>query len=401
MLDSVTQKEKTLLRISDLERRYTEEVLQSQFRNSRSSGVIQRLEERFAAVFGVRYAIALCNGTAALHTALHAVGVQPQDEVIVPPLTMMSTTFGVLHAGATPVYADVHPKTFTLDPAQLEAKITSKTKAIMTVSLYGCPPDMDPILQIARKHKIAVVEDNAQCVLGYYKGKIVGSMSGMASYSFQNSKHIGCGEGGMLITDDEDLALKARRFSCLGYAAIGAQSGKSRAPKAALQDPAYERHICLGWNYRIAESAAAIALGQAERIHELVAKRRQSAALFAKAHLGCSWLTPQELPADGRHAYWTYALKLEERAGLTWHQFRDKYVELGGDGIYAAWMINYLEPVLRGKTMGNQTLVKGLCPVAESLQPRLLQFKTNYLDLELAREKADALTRTIKFFDKG
>jgi perosamine synthetase len=387
------------LRISELEKKYVDEVLQNQFSNSRSGAWIRRLEETFANTFGVRYAIALCNGTATLHTALDAVGVQPKDEVIVPPLTMMSTTFCVLHAGAIPVYVDVHPKTFTLDPEKIEKSITSRTRAIITVSLYGCPPDMDPILAIAKKHHLAVIEDNAQCFLGYYRKKIIGSMSTMASYSFQNSKHLSCGEGGMLITDDESLALKARRFSCLGYVGLGAASGKSKITRKTIQDPTYERHASLGWNYRMAEPAAAIALAQTERIHELVERRQHIAALFAKAHQGCTWLTPQVLPVEGRHAYWTYALKLESRPGLTWHQFRDKYVELGGDGIYSAWMINYLEPVLRGKTLGEQPFANGLCPVAESLQPRLLQFKTNYMDLRLAEEKASVLTKTIQFFE--
>ena len=204
----------------------------------------------------------------------------------------------------------------------------------------------------------------------------------------------------MLITDDEALAQKARRFSCLGYAGIGAASGKSKITRKDIQDPAYERHASLGWNYRMGEPAAAIALAQTERIQDLVERRQQVAALFAKAHQGCSWLTPQVLPAEGTHAYWTYVLKLEDRPGVSWHGFRDKYVELGGDGIYSAWMINYLEPVLRGKTMGKQTFAQGLCPISESLQPRLLQFKTNYMDRRVAEEKAAVLTKTIQYFEK-
>jgi perosamine synthetase len=240
------------------------EMLASQFRNSQSGGMNRRLEERFAEAFGVKYAIAQVNGTATLHTALAAVGVQAGDEVIVPPLTMMATCFAVLQTNAVPVFADVHPTMFTIDPASIEKAITNKTKAIITVSLFGLSPDMDPIMALAKKHNLAVIEDNAQCFLGYYKGRVVGSIGHMASYSFQISKHLTAGEGGMLITNDESLALKARRFGNLGYASIGASSGKGKVSRDAIQDPAYERHIMVGWNYRMPEPSAAIALAQTE-----------------------------------------------------------------------------------------------------------------------------------------
>jgi perosamine synthetase len=385
------------LRLGDLERKYLEEVLQSQFRNSRSGGMIRRLEERFAAAFGVRYAIALCNGTATLHTALGAFGIGPGDEVIVPPLTMMSTTFCVFHAGATPVYADVDPRTFTIDPAGIEALITPRTRAIIPVSLYGCPPDMAPIWELARKHRLHVLEDNAQCFLGKYRGKILGSVSDMSSYSFQISKHLAAGEGGMIITDSEDLALKARRFSCLGYGSLGAAAGKSKIARQSIQDPGYERHVSIGWNYRMPEPAAAIALAQTERIDELVELRRRNAGVYAQALGNCRWLSPQAMPPDSVHTYWTYALKLD-RDDIPWRQWRDRYVESGGDGVYAAWQINYLEPVLRGKKIGSQTMTQGLCPVAESLQPRLFQLKTNYFDSREAERQGEALAKTIKSF---
>ena len=388
----------TLSRVSDLETAYVMEVLRTQFRNRAAGTMVYRLEQKFASTFGAKYAIAQVNGTTTLHTALVAAGIEPGDEVIVPPLTMMSTCFAVLHAGAIPVFADVHPQTYTIDPEKIKSCITERTKAMITVSLYGLPPDMDPIMEIAGQNRLHVIEDNAQCFLGYYKGKVAGSIGHLASYSFQISKHLTSGEGGMLITSDEGMAEKARRFGTLGYASIGAASKKGKVTKEVIQDPNYERHISVGWNYRMSEPAAAIALAQTERILELVAMRANVAAMYADAHAGCRWLIPQLVLAGCQHAWWTYALKLESGGKIGWHEFRKKYMELGGDGIYAAWKLNYLEPVLRGKTLRRQPFEIGLCPVSESLQPNLLQFKTNYLDLEVAKLKAEALAKTIRFF---
>jgi perosamine synthetase len=385
-------------RVTELEAQYVQEVLENQFSNSRYGEFIRRLEEGFAKRFGVRYAVAQVNGTATLHSALVAAGVGVGDEVIVPPLTMMSTTFSVLQAGAVPVFADVDPSTFTIDPVSIGACITPKTKAIITVSLFGLPPDMDPIMELATGHDLCVIEDNAQCFLGYYKNRIAGSIGHMASYSFQISKHLTCGEGGVLISDDEDIAERARRFGSLGYASVGADASKAKVTREEIQDPAYERHAVLGWNYRISDLSAAVALAQTERIEELVARRGLNANLYAEAHQGCSWLRPQVVPDNCVHSWWTYPLRLESKGKFDWRYFRKKYIDFGGDGIYAAWKPNYLEPVLRGHKLGFQSFEGGLCPVAESLQPKLLLFKTNYMDSERAERQAEALKDTIDFF---
>lgn len=357
--------------------------------------MIRRLEARFAKTFHSRYAIAMCNGTATLHAALAAVGVKPGDEVIVPPLTMMSTTFAVLHAGATPVFADVDPDTWTLDPTDVARKVSRKTKAILPVALYGCPPSLDELHRIARARKIAVIEDNAQAVLATYRSHILGSESTFASFSFQNSKALAAGEGGILITSDRALAQSARRFAGLGFGVLGASRVSKAGSQRLKEDPAYERHVSIGWNYAISEPSAAIALAQTERIQEIASQRLAVAALWRIAHQGCSWLIPQSVPAQSQHAYWTYALLLAKHAPVDWQEFHDTFLRCGGDALYAAWQLNYLEPVLIGKRMGRVSYRRGLCPVAESLQPRLLQFKTNMLELSEARAQARALRRAI------
>lgn len=389
-------------RIADREAAYVREVLDSQFRTSAGSSMTQRLEQLFAERFDSRFAISFNNGTATMHAALAAAGVGPGDEVIVPPLTMASTTFAVLHAGAAPVFADVDPHLWTIDPASIAQCITPRTKAIIPVSIYGLSPDMDPIMALAQQHNLFVLEDDAECFLGYYQGKVVGSIGHASSFSFQSSKHITSGEGGMIVTNDEELAGAIRRFGSLGYAAVGAGAGKGKITRQTIQSPDYARHASLGFNYRLPELCAAVALAQMERLDELVAVRLNAAACYAQAVAGCTWLTPQAVPSGYGHSYWTYVLKLEAEHELSWYQFRDRYLELGGDGIYAAWRLTYLEPAFLGQSFAPdqwQHLQPGLCPVAESLQPQLLQFKTNYYDPARAEHAAEVLAKTIAYFN--
>ena len=396
-------------RVSDKEREYVLQVLDTQFKSSAGSRMTKRLEEAFAEKFNVKYAISFINGTATMHAALAAAGIGPGDEVIVPPLTMSSTAFVVMHANAVPVFADIDPKTFTIDPADIKKKITKYTRAIIPVAIYGLSPDMDAIMELARKHNLTVIEDDAQCFLGYYKGKIVGSIGHMASFSFQSSKHITSGEGGMITTNDEELANKIRRFNSLGYAGVSARKGK--ITKEDIQDPRYERHVSLGYNYRLPELCSAVVLAQVERLDELVQKRIEVANLYEQVVRDYKWLEPQYVPDGYKHAYWTFVLKLDTNR-VDWYAFRKKYIEFGGDGIYAAWQLSYLEPVFRNHVFYPkecpvrcphykgllQEYGPGLCPTAETIQPKLLQFKTNYLDLAIAERKADALVKTIKYF---
>ncbi|MFC1920728.1 DegT/DnrJ/EryC1/StrS family aminotransferase [Chloroflexota bacterium] len=381
-------------RITEKERAYVMEVLDGQYSSSANGQMTKRFEEKFAETFGVKYAISHANGTDTMHTALIAAGIKPGDEVIVPPLTMASTSFVVLHAGAVPVFADIDSATFNIDPEEIRKKITPRTRAIIPVALYGLSPDMDAIMNIAAENNLTVIEDDAQCFLGYYKDRLVGTIGHMASFSFQSSKHITSGEGGILITDNMGLADRARSFCNLGYAMVRGEPGKGRITKDTIQDPVYERHSSVGWNYRMSDLCAAVLLAQTERLAEFVKQRIKIAELYEQAARGCRWLVPQHVPEGYKHSYWTYVLKLGNDVEFSWYDFRKKYLELGGDGIYAAWQLNYLEPAL------SKDYPAGLCPIAESVQPRLLQFKTNYMDMAVAEQKAGVLEKTIAYFGK-
>ena len=397
---------KRIQRIGEREKELVCEVLEGQFASASSYKMVTRLERKFAEKFHAKHAIAMVNGTATLHMALEAAGVGLGDEVICPPLTMSSTSLAVLHANAIPVFADVDKDTFLVTADTIKEKITNKTKAIITVSLYGLAPQMGEIMELARQNNLIVIEDNAQSFLSYQNGKLVGTYGHMASFSFQSSKHMTCGEGGMVITDDDELALKLRRYSGLGYAGINSKKG--RITKDDIQDPNYERHVVLGWNYRMADLCAAVALGQLENLEELVEMRKITAKHFRNAIGECNWLTEQKIPEGNESSFWAYVVRLDIEK-VDWYTFRNKFIELGGHGVYAAWRLSYMESVFKEKNFLNReklsqynsyTYEKGLCPVAEKLQPCLLQFKTNYWDEEDAVAQAMVLRKTIEYFEK-
>jgi perosamine synthetase len=385
---------------------YLRRVLEAQSWSATGGSWNQVLEQKFAAKFGARYAVALNSGTSTLHAALEAVGVTAGDEVISPAVTVIMDTTATLHANAVPVYADIDADTFNIDPEDVARKITPKTKAIIAVAVYGLPADYDPLLEIARKHGIAIIEDNAQCFLSLYKGRMTGTIGDLASYSFENTKHISCGEGGMIITNSEKYAEMVRKIGGHGFKNLRAEEGRIRLNEDVFQNPHYKRHDELGWNYRLSEFNAAVALAQLERLDDLVDLRVKSAELFIEAMEECNYLRPQKVPEGLTNSYYTLGVRYEgeESIGVSWTDFRRMYKEMGGDGIYGAWSVPYLEPVMAERRFArrcpliyeNVSYQPGLCPVAERVQPKLMQFKTNYRDLRLAEQKADVLRKTIQ-----
>lgn len=392
-------------RIYGNELKYLKEVLDTEFRSSKGSIMTRKLEELFAQRFASKFGISFVNGTATMHAALEAYGIRPGDEIIVPPLTMSATTFAVLQANATPVFADVDEETFQISASSIEKCITKNTKAIITVALYGLSPDMDEIMKIAKKHNLFVIEDNAECFLGKYKGRLVGTLGDCASFSFQSSKHLTSGEGGMIITNDIDLAEKIRKVQSLGYAGVSATKGK--ITKKDIQNPDYSRHVSMGWNYRMPELCAAVALAQVENIDSLVEQRCKVARLFTEAVGDINWFKPQKVGEDYVNSYWTWVAKLD-RDDISWDEFRNKFIENGGDGVYAAWKLTYLEPMFqelnllgRENFISKENILKyqiGLCPIAEKIGPKLVQFKTNYWDIAQAKKQASILRKTLMNF---
>jgi perosamine synthetase len=372
------------------ELRYVEEVLSSDMKSATGGTWTERLEKGFAKTFNSKYGIAHNSGTSALHTCLLAAGVQPGDEVISPGLTVIMDTFATLYVQAVPVYADINPETFTIDPESIRQSVTEKTKAIIVVHLYGLPADMNPIMEIAEEHGLIVIEDSAQCVLGRYKGDLAGSVGNMSCFSFENSKHISVGEGGMVLTDDEELAERVRKYAGIGFRNLTASSGRVRANDNIFQSPDYLRHDTLGYNFRLPELNSAVALAQLERLPQIVGLRQRCGMRYIEALAGCDWLVPQKIPEGYTNTYWTFAMTYEGVFGMKWQDFRRQYIQNGGDGFYGCWQVPYDEPVMRNYKY------RGTCPVASRIQKKMMQLKTNYQDVHVATQKAEALQRTIK-----
>lgn len=250
-----------------------EEVLRSGKVNYWTGPKGMEFEKKFAEWQGSKYAISVNTGTAALHVALTALGIGPGDEVIVPSYTFIATGFSVVQAGAIPRFADVNIDDHCISVESSEKLVTERTKAIMPVHLYGNVCDMDPIMAFAKRHNLAVIEDNAEAFGGYYKGKRTGTIGDMAGCSFcQNKTFTTGGEGGMVTTDDEELAWNARGFRDHGY------DVKERLNLLEMEQKLPYIHNVVGWNYRMTEMQSAIGLAELERMDHwnLPARKRNA-----------------------------------------------------------------------------------------------------------------------------
>jgi len=282
---------------------------------SSAGAYLDRFEKGFGRYLGRKYAVATNNGTAALHIALAACGISKGDEVIAPDFTMISPVFAICYCNACPVFVDVDPHTWTIDPDQIEKKITGKTKAILAVHIYGHPADMRAILRIARKHKLLVIEDAAEAHGAACNGKKCGTLSDIAAFSFYANKIITTGEGGMVVTDDERLANKAKGYKNLCFPMKGARTFI---------------HESIGFNYRMTNIQAAIGLAQLEKIAYYAGRRRRNAKIYTSLLKDVSAL---QLPIErpwARNCYWMYAVLLKTASGVS----RDSIMNhLAGKGI--------------------------------------------------------------------
>ncbi|MEC8172558.1 MAG: DegT/DnrJ/EryC1/StrS family aminotransferase, partial [Pseudomonadota bacterium] len=336
---------KNTWRFGDKELAYVREVLDSGFGSGTSGDMNNRFEKAFADAVGAAFAVTFNSGTSTLHAALDAVGVGYGDEVITSPLTVISNLDVILSQNAVPVFADIDPETYNMDPKAVAELITPKTKAIMPVSLYGVSCDLEPYMELGRKHGIAIINDAAEALGCTYGGRQISEIADITSFSLENSKHITTGDGGIVVTNNDEFASKMRKFGSLGYASLKATDGRIRRAKDIFQDPNYKRHDAYGHNYRMPEVAAAVGLAQTERIEFFLGLRKEIAEAYLEVVEGCDYLVPQKTPANCNNTYWTVAMSYE-REDVSWQDFRAKYVELGGDGIYAAWALLYHETIV-------------------------------------------------------
>jgi dTDP-4-amino-4,6-dideoxygalactose transaminase len=278
-----------------------------------------QFEQKFAEWCGARYGISTSNGTSALHTALAGLGIGPGDEVIVPSYTFIASSFSVCQAGAIPVFADVEKESHTLDPASVEAAISERTRAILPVHLYGIMSNMGPILEIAKKHNLFVVEDCAQAHGAEYKGKRAGTIGDIGAFSFCQSKHFTTGgEGGCVVTDDEDVAWLCRSFRDHGYDVA------QRLKLLDLEAKLPYIHNMVGFNYRLTEMQSAIGLVQLSKMDNWNLKnRRRNGEMLTRLLQECEEI--ETLPLDTperRNSYWLYPISMRmERLSCDIKQF--------------------------------------------------------------------------------
>jgi perosamine synthetase len=294
------------------ERKYLNECIDTGWISSEGP-FIREFENLFAARVGRKHGVAVCNGSAALDTALASLDLNPGDEVIMPTFTIISCATAITRLGAIPVLIDCEPDTWNMDVSTVEARITPRTRAIMVVHLYGLPVDMDPILDIARRHNLKIIEDAAEMIGQTYRGKPCGSFGDLSTFSFYPNKHVTTGEGGMIVTDDDALAAKCRRLRNLGFS----------PPRRFV-------HEELGWNFRMTNLQAAVGLAQLERLDEFVARKRHIFARYTELLSGVPGI---ELPVCERdfatNINWVYGLVIADDIPFDAEEAMVRFAKLG------------------------------------------------------------------------
>ena len=311
------------------EKQYLLECIESGWISSEGPFIAQ-FEEKFAARVGRKHGIAVTNGTAAIDAAVEALDIGPGDEVIMPTFTIISCITQIVRSGAIPVLVDSDSITWNMDVTQIEAKITARTKAIMVVHIYGLPVDMNPVLDIAKRYNLKIIEDAAEMHGQTYYGKPCGSFGDISTFSFYPNKHITTGEGGMIVTDDDDLAETCRSLRNLCF-----------QPQKRFV------HERLGWNLRMTNMQAALGLAQLERLDEFVIKKRRMGRRYTELLENLSSLQqPLSQTEYSQNIYWVYGMILDESTGLNAEKVM-KLLAAEGVGTRPFFYPMHQQPVLR------------------------------------------------------
>lgn len=342
-------------------------VLESGNLTAQRGPEVEQFEAAYAAYHGVRHAAGTSNGTTALHTALAAARIGAGDEVIVTPLTFRTSATSILMNNAIPVFADVEPHTLGLDPEAVRARITPRTRAIIVVHLHGYPADMDGLLAVAHEHDLIVIEDGAHAHGATHRGRMAGTLGTMGCFSFQHKKNLSLGEGGAVITDDDELAARLGAVRNLGAE--------------------------IGYNYRMTELHAAIGKVRLGRLDDMNARRRANAACLDEHLSKLPGLTPQRARPDTDPVYYNYVLRYDAAAlGVP----RDRFVEaLGAEGVLQDAMY---EPVYRHPTFQTRDGYGRGCPFACPLYQAPPEQRQRYADglCPVAEDAADTSRLGVK-----
>ncbi len=277
---------------------------------------VRGLEREFATYLGAKFGLATNSGTSALHVAVVAAGVGPGDEVITPAFSFVASAMSILHHNAIPVFVDIEPETFGLDPKKIEAAITPRTRAIMPVHIHGMPCRIDAIAEIARKHRLVLIEDAAQAHGASFKGQRVGTFGALGCFSLQSSKNLACGEGGLTVTNDQQLYLKASQARMFGEDVTLEDEKSYRLDRPLDGNRAYDSKG-IGWMYRTNEMSAALARSQLSRLEPMNEQARRNAAALSAALAKLPGVTPPIVPNGCVPVWHKYRLKLDvSKAGI-------------------------------------------------------------------------------------
>lgn len=315
---------------------------------------IRTFEQKVADYAGARYGVAFSNGTAALHGACFAAGIGRGDEVITTPLTFLASSNCVLYQGGTPVFADINPDTYNIDPRQIEQKLTSRTKAIIPVDFSGQPAEMDRIQEIARLHDLIVIEDAAHSIGAEYQGRKVGTWADMTMFSFHPVKHVTTGEGGMIVTDNETFYRKLLQFR---------NHGMTRDPQELMRNegPWYYEMQSLGYNYRMTDIQAALGISQIDKLDGFIERRQKIADQYNKHFEDLPGLVLPKQHSDAKSSWHLYVLRfLPEMFKASRYEIFEMLRSLN-IGVNVHYIPVYLHPYYR-----NLGYTAGLCPHAES-----------------------------------
>lgn len=319
---------------------------------------VEQFEQAFARTVGARQAVAVSSGTAALHAALAALRIGPGDEVILPPLTFAATANAVLYQGATPIFADIEPDTLLIDPEQVKRKMTPRTRAIIAVDYAGQPCDYERLRGIAWRHGLALVADACHALGGDDRGRRVGSLADASTFSLHPVKPIAAGEGGVVTTDDAQLARRMRSFRNHGI--------ESTARERTAQGTWHYEMTELGYNYRLSDIQCALAHSQLRKLTAWVERRREIAARYDEVVAGLHGIRPQTPRPDVAHAYHLYVV--QSFAPAPPRDVLFDRLRAAGIGVNVHYIPVHLHPYYR-RRLGTAA---GLCPVAEAASQRLL-----------------------------
>ena len=330
----------------------------------------REFEELIAEYIGVKYAVAVSSGTAGLHILVRTLEVGPGDEVLVPSFTFSASVNAILYERATPVFVDIEPETYNLDPDDLERKITKRTKAIMAVDIFGHPAEWDRILEIADKYNLKIIDDSCEALGAEYKGKKIGQFGDCACFAFYPNKQITTGEGGIIVTNNSSIAKLARSLRNQGREEMGS----------------WLEHERLGYNYRMDEMSAALGVSQLKKLEVFLEKRERVARIYTEKLKGFSWVRPPVVKPYVRMSWFVYVVTLQE--GLD----RDTVIgNLEKKGIPARGYFSpiHLQPYVK-RIFGYKG---GELPVTENIAKRTLAlpFHNN-----LTEEEIEEVLKTLK-----